>query len=185
MAQIPNVKVINASWINSCSFSAIQELVYKEIWEVHRVVTVFGAGNGSQHCGGGYAYPASYDYTISVSSVGHHNPIGYVDTISGSNNWKDVHEEVVGDPTTTHQHNDKVDICAPGYNVLTTKDVNTYGGVWGTSFASPTIAGVCGLMYSANPCLSPNSIRDILKNTADDIYNIPENQPYLGCYSPQ
>ena len=183
LSQMPNVKVINLSW-RYCTYSSILELLYKEIWDDNQVVVVCGAANGTNRtsCGNGhdYAYPASYDHTISVSSVGHKNPIGYVSPIYGPNNWKDVHEEVIGDPNSSHTHNDKVDICAPGYNVLTTKENNTYGGSWGTSFASPIVAGVCGLMYSANPCLSPNSLRDILKNTADDIYNIPENQPYLG-----
>ncbi len=125
-------------------------------------------------------FPASYDNVISVSSVGHINDVGYIDPTYGANNWKDVHEEIIGDPITAHSHNDKVDICAPGYNVLSTWPNNMYAGNWGTSFATPKVAGVCALMLSANPCLTPDEVESILKSTAVNIYAIPENAPYAG-----
>ena len=45
----------------------------------------------------------------------------------------------------------QVDFGAPGEDVLTTRRNNGYGTTSGTSFASPTAAGVIALLYSA-PC---------------------------------
>lgn len=125
-------------------------------------------------------YPASYDNCISVTSVGHINPIGYTDPIYGQTNWRDVHEEFIGDTGTAHHHNSAVDICAPGYNVASTTISNDYQGVWGTSFASPQIAGITALILSVNPCLSRDETVDILLSTAVDIDNLPENITYNG-----
>ncbi len=182
IAQIPGVRVINCSWINHCNPSVTREAVYDEILNVHDVVVVAGAGNKPSHCGdNAYVYPAAYPSVISVSSVGHLSDRGYVDPIYGANNWKDVHEQLIGDVTSTHHHNDRVNICAPGYNVKTTALNNSYGGSWGTSFASPIVAGVCALVASVNPCLTAPEIRDIVLSTADaSLYNIPENQNYIG-----
>ncbi len=182
LAQIPGVRVINLSWINSCNPTVTQETLYEEIRDVYNVVVVAGAGNRSHHCGeNAYVYPASYESVVSVTSVGHRNDYGYVSPQHGPNNWKDVHEEVIGDPNSTHHHNDRVDICAPGYNVKSTQMGDNYGGVWGTSFAAPIVAGVCALVASVNPCLTADDIAQIVLNSADaSIYNIPENSPYIG-----
>jgi len=186
LAQIPGVKVINCSWIGSCSNSTVDAEVYREVWEDWGVIVVCGAGNGlnGNHCGSdghGYVYPASYDHAISVSSVACSFPIGYTHPTYGQIEWNDVHENGVGNPASTHTHNDKVDIVAPGYAVPGGITINNgYTKAWGTSFASPQVAGVCALILSVNPALTPNEVRDILLSTADDIYSIPQNAPYIG-----
>ncbi len=183
LAQIPGVKVLNGSWLDPypyCQYSQVNANVYKEIWEMG-IVPVFAAGNG-ETCGNpnAYVYPAAYDHTIAVSSIGH--KFCYGD--SGLTNWKDVHEKNIGNSNSTHQHNDKVDVVAPGYNVTTTSILEEPNGYLdyanGTSYSSPMVAGVIGLMFSVNPNLTPDEVRDILKSTADDIYHIPENAPYVG-----
>lgn len=188
LLQVPGVRVINISWLSGCNYSPIHAAVYQEIWE-NGVVVVCGAGNGlnGTSCGNGhdYLYPASYDHTISVTSVGHVYPVGTNDPIVGERDWKDVHEKYIGDPNSSHTHNDKVDISAPGYHMTTTtvlegipNDYLNYAN--GTSYASPTVAGVVALMLAVNPSLTPDQVKNILKNTADDIYQIPENTPYIG-----
>jgi len=62
-----------------------------------------------------------------------------------------------------------VDVAAPGAGIWTTSRGGGYSAVNGTSFASPVTAGVVALMKAANPSLSPSSLEDILKNTADDL----------------
>jgi len=183
-------RVINCSWINGCTYSTVQNAVYEEIRNTWNTVVVFGAGNraSSNHCGQAYnpVYPASYSSNISVTSVGHINVYGTQG--SPSNNWKDVHEEVIGDSTTTHHHHPTIDICAPGYNVPTTdimgaNGINSgnYAGVWGTSFAAPQVSATLGLIFSINPCLSSNQgVSALLNNTDNSIYNISENSRYLG-----
>ncbi|MEO6695892.1 MAG: S8 family serine peptidase [Ignavibacteria bacterium] len=48
-------------------------------------------------------------------------------------------------------------------------------GSFGTSLSCPMIAGVCGLILSANPDLSPIEVRDILRSTAGNNLN-PNNR---------
>ncbi|NLK47455.1 MAG: S8/S53 family peptidase [Bacteroidales bacterium] len=183
MAQIPGVRVINCSWINSCSYSSTADALYQEIRDVHNVVLTFGAGNGVNHCGSltAYVYPASYESVICVTSVGHSTDYGTVLPIYGKHLWKDCHESTIGDSLSAYHHNDKVDICAPGYRVVSPSLNNSYTNAWGTSFSAPIVAGVCALVASVNPCLTAAEIQDIVISSADTtIYNIPENAAYIG-----
>lgn len=173
-------RVVNASWYNSCSYSAIDQLVIDEIHDNGTVIVV-AAGNGGT-CGGpdNYVYPASYNHVVSVSSVGYFD-VGYTyNNLPYS--WEDRVEEIIGDPNTTHQHNDMVDLRAPGVNVLgaLADTDSSYGGAWGTSIAAPQVAGVVALMFSVNNCLNPDEVESILKLTSANLDNIPENQPYVG-----
>jgi hypothetical protein len=98
-----------------------------------------------------------------------------VTSIGSSNN----HERTIGNPSTTHQHNLKVDISAPGYDVMLSTAPGQYVTGNGTSFASPFVSGTVALMFSVNPCLTPDQVEYILKQTADStIYNV--NQNYIG-----
>lgn len=173
-------RVVNASWYNSCSYSAIDQLVVDEIHD-NGTVMIVAAGNGGT-CGGpdNYVYPASYNHVMSISSVGYFD-VGYTyNNLPYS--WEDRVEEIIGNPNTTHQHNDMVDLRAPGVNVLGALADNdsAYGGAWGTSIAAPQVAGVVALMYSVNNCLNPDEVESILKLTSANLDNIPENQPYVG-----
>ena len=71
-----------------------------------------------------------------------------------------------------------VDITAPGESILTTSSDGSYRYVSGTSFSSPTVAGVAALVISANPALTPNQIDNILFSTAIDIGTIGEDIYY-------
>ncbi len=184
-------RVINCSWINSCTYSTIQKELYDYIRNDLNTVVVFGAGNaGNLHCGNNNpAYPGCYDSNVAVTSVGHMNNIGTTQS-PVNNNWKDVHEEVIGDSLSAHKHHPTIDICAPGYNVSTTdimgsgyggKNSGNYTSAWGTSFAAPQVSATVGLIISVNPCLSANEAVDILlENTDDSIYDIAENEQYIG-----
>jgi serine protease AprX len=67
----------------------------------------------------------------------------------------------------------KPDVVAMGVDVYTansesmTGDDSTYGYSSGTSFSCPLTAGVCALILSAHPELTPMQVREALKNTAD------------------
>lgn len=63
---------------------------------------------------------------------------------------------------TSTNHNDlkasaafgknSIDLAAPGQNIYTTNNNGGYSSTSGTSFASPTVAGLIGLVYSS-PCM--------------------------------
>ncbi|GAB5417664.1 MAG: hypothetical protein Crog4KO_26500 [Crocinitomicaceae bacterium] len=155
-------RVINASWSSGCFYSPYYQMIINEIHALGTIV-VASAGNGGT-CGGptSYVYPAALDKVLAVTSIGPN----------------DNHERTIGDPTTTHQHNDKVDICAPGYDVALSIAPGVYMTGNGTSFAAPYVTGTIGLMLSLRPCLSNEEVIYILKHTAADIYG--NNAAYQG-----
>lgn len=182
VAKIKDVRVINMSW-GHCVPSITEQDYYQQLLDSFDVVLVAGAGNIPSHCGSQIApmYPAAYPSVICVTSVGHYNDRGIIDPTYGKIYWKDCHEQIIGDTTSTHHHYPEVDICAPGYSVYTTQPGNTYSPAWGTSFASPIVAAVCALVASANPCLRATEIKDIVLNTADPtMLTYPENAKYAG-----
>lgn len=78
----------------------------------------------------------------------------------------------------------EVDVCAPGHEMMgisptlvydTTYDTiypnpwPFYGNSGGTSFSTPIVAGLCGLIASINPNLSPGIIQKIIKSTTDPV----------------
>ena len=195
LSQYPGVRVINCSWV-VCADNPIKLFLDEAIAEVdaNNVLVVAAAGqgpastNGSCDPGGhGYAYPASYDSTISVTSVGQRYPIDYHHPYTyWSKSWKDVHEfRPHNSNTDSHTHNDKVDVSAPGH--LTINITDNYvafpdGYYIGTSASqtTPHVTAVAALVFAANPNLTPAQVKDILRDTADDIYHIPYNWPYIG-----
>jgi len=155
--------VINASWAAGCYYSQYGQDIINEVYNNGSII-IASAGNGST-CNNASTkvYPASFDHVISVTSVG------------PSNN----HERTPGNATTTHQHNDAVDISAPGYDVAVTTTAGTFITANGTSFASPYVAGTVALMLSVNRCLTYEDVDYILKASADStIYEV--NPQYIG-----
>ena len=62
-----------------------------------------------------------------------------------------------------------VAISAPGQDIWTTTRGGGYGTWWGTSLASPVVAGVVGLMMAAKPSLSSEKIESLLFSSAVDL----------------
>jgi len=60
-----------------------------------------------------------------------------------------------------------VDIGAPGSSILSCEPGNQYGIHSGTSMATPHVAGACALLWSTNPVMSNNEVKDILLRTVD------------------
>ncbi len=63
----------------------------------------------------------------------------------------------------------KLDIVAPGSNILSTYPNNATYTDNGTSMASPHVAGVCALILAANPSLTGQQVRDIIEQTSQKI----------------
>ncbi len=161
-ATYSGARVVNVSWTSGCSFNSYSQAIVDEVY-ANGTVIVASAGNGST-CGGSsnLVYPAALNHVISVSSVGPN----------------DNHERYIGNPASTHQHNSTVDICAPGYDVALTIAPGNYLTGNGTSFAAPYVSGAIGLMLAVNPCLTPDDIEFILKETAVNVDGL--NPAYVG-----
>ncbi|MEM7372563.1 MAG: S8 family serine peptidase [Bacteroidota bacterium] len=154
--------VINTSW-GRVTMSQTDQQCVQLIRDVYGTVLVAGAGNGNDDTGAvgdglGYKYPASYDGVISVSSANKFLQLKHVSQ----------NEELY------HTHNDKVDILSPGFEIYLAEQDDNYAVGRGTSFASPIVAGVIGLMLSVNPCLHPDDVEAILKdpNNSTDISSV-------------
>ena len=155
-------KIINLSWTSGCFYSQLQQDVMTEVASKGAFV-IASAGNGNT-CGSANAlvYPASYGHVFSVTSVG------------PTNN----HERYLGDPTSTHQHNDSVDLAAPGYDVAISPAPGWYLNSSGTSFAAAYVSGTVALMLAANECISNLQIESILKSTSFPLDGL--NVAYAG-----
>jgi len=140
--------IINMSW-GGGGFSRVQQNLMNAAHN-RGIILVAASGNDNSDQ---IQYPAGYEHVISVGATNRD------DRRAGFSNFGTV------------------DIMAPGDNVLSTVTggaSGSYGENDGTSFASPIIAGVLGLMKSVNPCLSPEEAERILDQTA---VNIDEENP--------
>lgn len=72
-----------------------------------------------------------------------------------------------------------VDIAAPGVSIWTTVRGGSYQKWNGTSLASPVVAGVLGLMKSANPALGATELEALLLASTDDLGALGWD-PYYG-----
>ena len=140
------------------------------------------AGNGSTgtHCSNAngytefYPFHSSYDERIIVVS---------------STDTADCHRFIVNGVDRTHSHFPTVDICAPGYKVFGAQhtqcasipDFPYYGGLTGTSFAAPIVAGACALLKSINKDFTPGEIQYFIKSTADPVQDENDFQGMLGA----
>ena len=64
-----------------------------------------------------------------------------------------------------------VDFVAPGVSIFTTSNAGdtSYAAVSGTSFACPITAGLCGLIWSRNPTLTPAQVESIIRGSCRDL----------------
>ena len=156
--------VINVSWSSGCFYSQHQQDVINQA-VLNGSIIVSSAGNGTT-CDSATAlvYPASYDNVISVTSVG------------PTNN----HEKIIGDPSSSHQHNDSVDIATPGYGIAINPAQDWFLNSDGTSFGAAYVSGTIGLMLSVNKCISNAEIETILKTTSYFLDTMAINLPYAG-----
>ncbi|MEE8591812.1 MAG: S8 family serine peptidase, partial [Spirochaetia bacterium] len=133
---------------------------------VSKGITVcFSAGNGH------YGFPGSMPEVISVGGVYVDEKLNYSATqyTSGfestwfpGRNVPDV-SSLCGIPPTADY------IILPVQKGATLEKAGGWGAFSGTSAASPMVAGVCALLKEADPDLTPNDIKNILKHTARDI----------------
>jgi subtilisin family serine protease len=72
----------------------------------------------------------------------------------------------------------KPEICAPGSDIYSVQAGGGYTMMSGTSMAGPHIAGVVGLMRSANPDIDVQSIKVIMMETATDLGSAGEDNTY-------
>lgn len=153
-------KVINLSWGRTGSASMLEQDIINYAAINHDVVITASAGNDNLER---YWWPASYENVLSV---------GATDATDAKAVWSGG----AGGST----YNDRVDIMAPGKDIISTQDGGGYQYDTGTSYSSPIVAGAAALVRSLYPQLSAAQVRQRLMATADDIYNVGGNGAYAG-----
>lgn len=132
------------------------------------------------------AIKAAYDEGITIiSSSGNTNaplvtyPASLPEVIAvGATDWNDQRWE---ESSLGSSYGPELDLSAPGVNIevlVTSSPYVTHINDKGTSFSTPLVSGVAGLMKSVNPCLGPEQIRNILANTADKVGGYYYNPPF-------
>ena len=147
-------KIINCSW-GSTSPHEYGKDVIKYVTENLGVIIVAAAGNDNNEA---LFYPASYDNVVSVAA---------------SNS--------IDEKWPNSSYNWRVDVSAPGQNVLSTLSNSTYGTSSGTSFSSPIVASSLALLMSYYPdTMSNKQLIEILKSTSDLIDTVGGNSYYTN-----
>jgi thermitase len=72
-----------------------------------------------------------------------------------------------------------VDVTAPGVSIPSTYPENQYAALSGTSMASPHVAGLAGLIRSAQPELQNKEVMELIRATSDDLGS-EGHDPYFG-----
>jgi len=79
----------------------------------------------------------------------------------------------------------ELDVVAPADGIITTISGGGYGGVTGTSFATPIVAGIAGLIASVDTLLTADSIRSLIETTTDCVGGYVYDQPRrAGMWNP-
>lgn len=140
--------VINCSWHLNTNYSAIIESSIISALTNGRyglgTVVVFSAGNAGTTTLG---YPARFDDRIlTVGSIGSTGVRSYFSN-----------------------YGSKLDVVAPGENILSLLPSDSQGYLSGTSMAAPHVSGVAALMLSVNSALSRDEIIRIIQQTSRKI----------------
>jgi len=143
--------IVNMS-LGGGGYSALENAAYKRIFNDENVLLVAAAGNAGN---GAYSYPASYDGVMSVAATDSNNNIA-----------------------PFSQSNDKVDIAAPGVQVVSTVPSGGYGIKSGTSMATPHVSGVAALVWSLFPDKNAVEIRTVLEDSALDLGSLGRDNAY-------
>ena len=151
-------------------------------------VVVCAAGNGnSEYVSVDAKYTGAFT-SINYNNCKHDRNVSAKDIIDriivvgaakndGDNKYTQVNYSNAGD---------RVDICAPGYNIFSTTLDNKYALRDGTSLAAPIVSGVCGMVWAVNPFLDGSQVKQIVcarENTYYDVYdNTEDSHPLKNNY---
>jgi subtilisin family serine protease len=132
--------VINCSWRMNGDHAGVRNAIINAV--NHNVVVCFAAGNDNNNTDVTPQFPSVYPQVIAVVALDQN-----------------------GNKATFSNFGTNTDVSAPGVNVYSTVPNDTYGFKDGTSMASPHVAGLAALVWSANPGLSNTQVRQMIEST--------------------
>jgi subtilisin family serine protease len=134
--------VINCSWRANGDHAGIRNAIVNAV--SHNVVVCFAAGNSNVNTDVTPEYPGVYPQVIAVAAVDQFGIKAGFSNFGGT-----------------------VDVNAPGVNVFSSVPDDTYAFFDGTSMASPHVAGLAALAWSASPGLSNTQVREVVEDSCD------------------
>jgi subtilisin family serine protease len=147
------VKVISMSLGGGSSRALSDACAYA--WN-NGVLLVAAAGNNNRNIDSRPSYPASYSTVVAVAAT-------------DSNDKK----------ASYSNYGFKIEVAAPGSNILSTLPGNSYGSLSGTSMACPHAAGLAGLIWSYDMSMTNQDVRNRLHQGVDDL-GTPLRDQYFG-----
>jgi hypothetical protein len=165
--------IFNNSWgcpeIEGCDPASLLPAV--QLLRAAGVFVVSSAGNTGDSCASINDPIAIYEEVFTIGAVGQDGALAFFSSR--------------GPVTADESGRVKPDLIAPGVNVLSAYPQGTYGLASGTSMASPHVAGVVALMWSANPALigDISLTEEILTRTAQPYETALHGTP--ACGDPQ
>lgn len=140
-----------------------------DAWNAGMVICAATGNDGENTWSPAINYPANHANVIAVGASNEDDERKRPESSDGEDWWGS-------------QFGDELDVVAPGVHIWTTDEQGASGynptaGVAGdynptfngTSSATPLVAGLAGLVLSANPSLTNQEVRDIIESTTDKI----------------
>ena len=165
-AKNQGVKVINCSWGSEHVSQAVSDEL-KSLYDAN-ITVVFASGNDEKD--------------LDSSGINDESELPWVIGVGASGENNDV--------TMYSNYGSNIDFISPAGDALDSIGVlglddpgsegsgnqqglvnNNYAFVDGTSFSCPIVVGTVALMYSVNPTLTPQRVREILIHSTDKIGN--------------
>lgn len=140
------IPILNMSLGSGSSSLTMKEACDAAYLAGHLVVASAGNNGNPGGRGDNVGYPAAYESVIAVAA------------------------STINDTRASYSSTGPaVELIAPGSGILSTVPGDKYGTKNGTSMASPHVAGVAALVWAANPGLTNAGVRQILRDTAEDL----------------
>ena len=131
-------KIISLSWGGYEYYQFEQDIINEA--HAQGVLIIAAAGNAGDE---DFLYPASYEHVLSVAST-----------------------DINDNRSNFSSYGEKVDLSAPGSQILSTVPSGTYAVLSGTSMAAPMVAGVAALLKSYFPTLTMLEIKEVILKSA-------------------
>lgn len=175
-----NIKVVNISMGAPSSSVTLDPWAQAASKAVEAGLTVVVAAGNDGPKRGTVTSPGTSPDVITVGTIDDRGTVGLNDDIIDTKSGRGPTKEGINKP----------DIWAPGVNISSTsspaaivsgdsKFEGKYTVRSGSSLSTPIVSGVCALLLQANPMISPEEIKSLLRETANNVLD-PENSDING-----